>query len=439
MPAYSDFTANCSLEVHGIPETDKASYIDSFSIESRCVGGKIPSFDVMIDESSGSTGTPYNWIRSLRERHQAHLFVSYFTRYCFGAGPFVFINAFSMGAWATGLNMGLALQKNGIVKNTGPDISKILSTMEYFGTGRSYLILGYPPFLKQLLDVARAGGFPLADYHLDALVGGEGMSEGLRDYLSGQFDRVYSGYGATDLEIGVGGETPVSVGIRRLARENKEVRELLFGQDSRLPMLFQYNPLMHYIETNDDGEIIVTITRSSLLSPRIRYNIHDEGGVARFDEIQEQLKSLGISIKDLTGADEGPIVRLPFLWIHGRKDFTISVMGANIYPEDLEQAIYADPDLAKVTRSFCLSIKESPNGDIRPAFYFEIDGTPDEGLKQRFSESILRHLLKINADFKEAWKEYQETLVPEVRLFEPGQGPFGQKQGQIKQVRKVGD
>jgi phenylacetate-CoA ligase len=78
----------------------------------------------MIDESSGSTGTPYNWVRTVRERLFSHLFVSYFCTYCFGSQQRISINAFSMGAWATGLNMGLALQRNTIVKNTGPDLQK---------------------------------------------------------------------------------------------------------------------------------------------------------------------------------------------------------------------------------------------------------------------------------------------------------------------------
>jgi phenylacetate-CoA ligase len=437
IPAYSGLVEQSNLERNGIPETDKASYIDAFSIDSRCVHGKIPHNNVMIDESSGSTGTPYNWVRNIKERHQAHLFVSYFTRYCFGEGPFVFINAFSMGAWATGQNMGIALQKNGIVKNTGPDIPKILSTLVFFGPKRSYLILGYPPFLKQLIDVAKAENFVLSDYQLYALVGGEGMSEGLRDYLLKQFRKVFSGYGATDLEIGIAGETPVSVQIRRLARVDKKVRNLLFGPDSRLPMVFQYNPLMHFIETNKDREVVITITRSTLLSPRIRYNIHDEGGVARYDQIHESLESLGIDVGKLLPSGSEPIIRLPFLWIYGRRDFTISVMGANIYPEDLEQALYANHELAKITRSFCLSKKEYPNGDTRPAFYFEIDTTPNEELKRAFAESILEHLLKINADFKEAWKECRETLVPEIYLFEVGQGPFSRNHGQIKQVRRI--
>lgn len=435
VPAYGQFLADRAAASDTIPETDKDSYIKAFSIEARCVGGRLLATQTMIDESSGSTGTPYDWVRSLRERCDSHLFISYFATYCFGSEPWITINAFSMGAWATGLNMGLALQRNSIVKNTGPDISKILHTLHFFGPRYSYLILGYPPFLKHLIDVAETEGFPIKEYRLNALVGGEGMSEGLRDYLLRRFQKVYSGYGATDLEIGIAGETPLSVAIRRLARDDRTVRQKLFGHDSRLPMLFQYNPLMHHVDVNENRELIFTITRSSLLAPRIRYNVHDEGGVARYDQMAKALASVGHDILKLAvGAGSRPL-RLPFLWVYGRRDFTISVMGANIYPEDLEQCLYAEPELARVTRSFCLSLLEARGGEVRPCFLFEIEVEPSDELKRHFSESMLHHLLELNADFREAWREYPETLVPEVHLYRPGQGPFKEDARRIKQVR----
>lgn len=279
--AYGEYLAQQPASGEGVPETDKESYIKAFSMETRCVGGQLPLANAMIDESSGSTGTPYNWVRSLEEREHSHTFISYFATYCFGPEPRITINAFSMGAWATGLNMGLALQRNSVVKNTGTDIPKILHTLRFLGSRYPYLIMGYPPFLKHLIDVAASEGFPLDEFRLDALVGGEGMSEGLRDYLLRRFRRVYSGYGATDLEIGIAGETPLAVAIRRLARDQPTVRQRLFGSDSRLPMVFQYNPMSHHVEINANRELLFTITRANLLSPRIRYNVHDEGGIAR--------------------------------------------------------------------------------------------------------------------------------------------------------------
>src|SRR2546423_3454958 len=228
-----------------LPETDKRSYIDPYPLAERCLYGRIPFVGTTIDESSGSTGTPYNWIRSEAERHIAHRNISFFARYCFGSEPLVTINAFSMGAWATGFNMTLALNHNGIVKSTGPDIGKILSTMRFLGPGYRYLILGYPPFVKHLLDEGDADGMPWAAYRMQAMVGGEGMTEALRDHLLQRFESVYSGYGATDIEIGMAGESPASGAIRRPPRAPPHCPPPLCGRDPPLPLGLQHNPPLH--------------------------------------------------------------------------------------------------------------------------------------------------------------------------------------------------
>ena len=301
VPAYRRFTEQLGVTDRDVarrrlPPTDKRGYVDRFLLLDRCIDGRLPAAGLAIDESSGSTGTPYNWVRSRRERETVETNVSHFTRYLYGKGPMVTINAFSMGAWATGTSIGIALQRNGVVKNTGPDTEKILATLEFLGTGHRYLVCGYPPFLKNLMDVARERGFPLDEYDLAAAVGGEGMSEGLRDYLSSAFAPVYSGYGATDIELGLAGETPLTVALRRAAWVDADVRQALFGGDARLPMLFQYNPLSHHVTVTDEGELVFTVTRSGVLCPRIAYNVHDEGGVATYAEMRERLVASGLDI-----------------------------------------------------------------------------------------------------------------------------------------------
>lgn len=402
------------------------------------MGGRMPMRHTAIDESSGSTGTPYNWVRSTRERRASHLAISHFARHAFGDDPWITINAFSMGAWATGINMGIALQRNSIVKNTGPDLAKIRSTLERFGPGYRYLICGYPPFMKRLIDTSEQEGFPLSDYQLMAMLGGEGNSEGLRDYLAGTFQGVYSGYGATDVEIGIAGETPVSVAIRREARHSERVRDALFGTDSRLPMLFQYNPLMHHIVINDLGEVNFTITRLNVLCPRIMYNIHDEGGVGTYRELEDRLASAGVRLADLVRATGTRPVPLPFLWVYGRKDSTVSVMGANIYPEDLEQCLYDEPDLARVTNSFCLGLHEDADGSLRPRFSFEVTAQITPELQARFAERMIARLLALNTDFRAAMKESATSATPTVELFSPHTGPFAADAEKIKQTRLVG-
>jgi phenylacetate-CoA ligase len=418
-----------------LPETDKDGYVRRWTIPERCVGGVLPLRGVAIDESSGSTGTPHNWVRTLDERAVTHTFISHFARYCYGAEPWITVNAFSMGAWATGVNLGIALQRESLVKCTGPDVDKILSTLEVFGSQRRYLVCGYPPFLKRLVDAAAERGFPLGDCRLAGLAGGEGMSEGLRDYLLRRFELVYSGYGATDLEIGMAGETPLSVAVRRAARDHPGLRRALFGDDQRLPMLFQYNPLSHHVTVNQAGELVVTITRRNLLSPRVAYNVGDEGGVASYRQLAERARSAGVDLVALGRADRRAPLRLPFLWVYGRKDSTVSVMGANLYPEDVEQALYAEPELAAVTNSFCLGVVEDADANPRPCFAFELRHPITPALRRGFERRIVARVEEMNADLREAMREHPAAARPLVELHPLGGGPFAADAGRIKQVR----
>jgi phenylacetate-CoA ligase len=461
VPAYAAFLAEQGVRADGLfplgilarlPETDKRSYVDRYPMLERCVGGSVPYPGTTIDESSGSTGTPYNWIRGSRERMVAHRNIGFFARYAFGTKPLVTINAFSMGAWAAGFNMSLGMMRHGIVKSVGPDLDKIFSTLTYLGPSYRYLISGYPPFLKHLLDDGDRRGFPWADYELHALVGGEGMTEELRDVLLHRFESVYSGYGATDIEIGMAGESPVSIAVRRLARARPDVRAALFGSDdSRLPMVFQYNPLIHFLEVNELGEVICTVSRLDLLAPRIRYNVHDEGGIVEYRRVREILAGLGYSLDRLGDAPEahgprGPLpwakpIPLPFLWIHGRRDATISVMGANIYPEDVETVVYRDPEIVPLLHSFLLSVVDDESGTPRPAVALELsslDGI-DDAWRERASDRLRDGLFGLNIDYRSSVGEFPAAMRPIVSTWAVGDGPFTADARRIKQRRIVSE
>jgi phenylacetate-CoA ligase len=432
-----------------LPETDKPSYIDRYPVLERCVNGAIPFPGTTIDESSGSTGTPYNWIRGPRERMVAHRNISFFARYAFGRTPLVTLNAFSMGAWATGFNMSLGMTRHGIVKSIGPDIDKLLSSLEYLGPSYRFLVAGYPPFLKHLIDEGVRRGFPWSAYQLHALVGGEGMTEELRDTLLQVFRSVYSGYGATDIEIGMAAESPVSVAIRRIARQRPDVRTALFGADSRLPMVFQYNPLIHYLEVNAEREVVCTVSRLDLLAPRIRYNVHDEGGLVSFAAARRVLADAGFDIRRLGRYPEasGPRGRLrwskpiplPFLFIYGRRDATVSVMGANIYPEDIEVLLYGDPELVPRLHSFLLDVVDDASGMPRPAIALELTDLAgvDDAWRAAYAARLRDGLTALNNDYRTSVAEFPAAMLPTVSTHLPGEGPFAADATRIKQRRVI--
>ncbi len=84
-----------------IPAMDKPNYILPYTIEQRCVGGKMPMRGAVIDESSGSTGEPNNWVRGPEERKHVARMLQISMHHMLGGKPRMFINAFALGPWAT--------------------------------------------------------------------------------------------------------------------------------------------------------------------------------------------------------------------------------------------------------------------------------------------------------------------------------------------------
>ena len=442
VPAYRDFVdASGWVDDHSLtgserlarlPVTDKKGYILRYSTAERCLDGKIPLTGTEMDESSGSSGTPYNWLRGAMELGEMHRQFSQYATYMFGE-PVVTVNGFSMGAWSTGVNTARAMSRNGMVKSPGPDLEKIISTLQVLGPGYVYVLTGYPPFLREVLDFGDAQGLDWRPYRMYGVVGGEAMSEQLRDRLLTRFIAVYSAYGASDLDIGVGAETPLSIWVRRRAAENPELRRQLFGDDPRLPMVFQFNPLDHNVEVID-GELVITVSRLSVLSPRIRYNIHDAGGAHTYSQVVGICRSFGLDPTSVGTPFGRPPFRLPFLFVHGRSDSTISYMGANIYPEDVEQALVADTGVASRLGAFCLELREIGGGAVRPCVHVEVTdrGTDDAFLIETLRRSIVSRLEANSRDFKAAVTENPTTADIVIELHEPGQGPFAENSRRIK-------
>jgi phenylacetate-CoA ligase len=442
VPAYRDF-----VDAHGwrddrsltgterlqrFPITDKRNYISKYPTAARCVGGRVPLAGTEMDESSGSSGTPYDWVRGAGELAEMHRQFSLYATYTFGR-DLVTINGFSMGAWSTGVNTARALRNNGLVKSPGPDLEKIVHTLRTLGPGYTYVLTGYPPFLREVLEYGDSVGLDWRPYRLFGIVGGEGMSEQLRDRLLERFIAVYSAYGASDLDIGVGAETAISIWLRRQAAANDGLRRALFGDDPRLPMVFQFNPLDHNIETID-GELVVTVSRLAMLSPRIRYNIHDAGGSATFGEIVRQCRHFGLDPLSVVSPFGHPPFRLPFMWVHGRSDATISYMGANIYPEDVEQALYADATIADRIGAFALELHDIGDGAVRPLVHVELrdrDGD-DAAVIELLRRNVVARLEQNSLDFRAAVAENPSTADVRIALHDPGDGPFAENSRRIK-------
>jgi phenylacetate-CoA ligase len=287
VPAYQAF-----LREHGafdpdrfedIPPMDKAGYIKHWPIEQLCQGGRLPTRGAVIDESSGSSGQASNWVRGPGERVAAKRLLQFATRSAFGDEPFVLLNAFALGPWATGMNVSMSLVDMSVLKSIGPDAAKVIGTLKLLGPKYRYVIAGYPPFLKGLVDTA---DIDWSAFDVCAVVGGEGMSQPLRAALNRRFRKTISSFGASDLEINIAVETDFTIALRDALASSDELAEHLYGREP-LPMVFQYDPLNYHIESDAERNLLVTINRLENVSPRIRYNIRDRGVVRFSREVGE--------------------------------------------------------------------------------------------------------------------------------------------------------
>ena len=403
-----------------IPITDKESYVRRWSIEDRCRGGRIPRRGVVVDESSGTSGQPSNWVRGPEERADGRRLLQLGLHRTFGHDGLFVVNAFALGPWATGMNVSMSSVDVAILKSTGPDVGKIEKTLQLFGPRYRYLVCGYPPFLKTLVDSADVDWGALECY---AAVGGEGMSEALRDYLERSFRRVYSSFGASDLEINIAAENELTIALRRLLAERPELGAALGLPDHHptLPMLFQYNPLDYLVESTVDGELVVTVNRVGTTAPKIRYNLHDVGCAVPFPRVRDALAQTGLHPRDLAGE----WLDLPLLAHWGRSDSTVAFYGAKVTPADVEQALLSVPELAPRTRSFALVAGEDARANKTLTIAVELcpDARPPDDVAGA-QRALLARLAAVNQDFREAARFIPPGFEPGLRFHDAETGPF---------------
>jgi phenylacetate-CoA ligase len=430
-PAYREFLAQEGYAPRGawslsnVPMMTKENYVRKYSLEERCYDGAIPATGVVIDESSGSTGQPNNWIRSRAERDDVKRVLQINYELIYRAPGVVLLNCFALGPWATGMNVSLSLVDVGIMKSIGPDQKKLENTLRLLGPKYRYLIFGYPPFIRSFVDES---ALPLESYHIDFVVGGEGISEPLRAHLLRFGRSVISSYGASDLEINIGIETALTIAVRQVCSRDANLSRQIFGRNMP-PMIFQYNPSLYVIESSDKGELTFTIGRDSAAAPKIRYNLRDAGGVYTFAELGEQLRAFGVELEKL----QPRIGYFPFLFVYGRNDASVPFYGCKVFATDLEQIISGDPVLAAAIHSFQLRAREDEQLTSRLEIHLERKRGAGGALppEEELTAMVYAGLMRINQDFREVTRMFDRGQVRAI-LHEFETGPFAGRDIRIK-------
>jgi phenylacetate-CoA ligase len=148
----------------------------------------------------------------------------------------------------------------------------------------------------------------------------------------------------------------------------------------------------------------------------IRYNIWDSGGIITYDAMLEFLANWGfnpISHPEISEFNRG-VRSLPFVYIFGRSNFTVSYFGANIYPENISVGL-EQPEIREwVTGKFVLQVIEDQDKNRFLSVTVElISGVTESKEKiQLLTASIIKQLKRLNSEFANyVPPEYQTPQV----------------------------
>ena len=446
VPAYRSFLADHDIDpltIRGfadfeqLPIITKQNYLKRHPLPDLCRDGRLDDCD-MIAVSSGSSGEPTFWPRFVADELRiARRFEQIFhDSFQADTRSTLAVVCFALGTWVGGMYTAdccrhLAAKGYRItVVTPGNNKEEIFRVLAALGPSfEQVVLLGYPPFLKDVIDTGRARDFDFTRLSLKWVTAGEVFSEEFRSLMDERigatspcFDSAAL-YGTADAGV-LGNETPLSIAVRRFLAGRPDAARAIFGQD-RLPTLVQYDPMSRFFEQRD-GMLLFSGGNGI---PLVRYGILDSGGILTFQAMLEALAAFGFDPRDELSGARG-VRALPFVWVFGRSDFTVSYFGANIFPENVTVGLERPFIREWVTGKFVLEALEGTDRNRRLSIVVELAPGEEgsEGRRAEIARAVEEELMRLNSEFKSYVPEDRRT--PDVTLVpagDPGYFPVGVK------------
>lgn len=455
VPAYKNFLEKeninpAKIRTYGdfkkyVTPIDKKNYLTQYPLSDLCEDGNLFN-NRIISVSSGSSGVPFYWPRGAQQDndgvemhtkifddifnmdHQSTLVVICFSMGTWIAGSFTTASAFGyadmgrpVNIVTPGLEKGEAINA---IKNLSPNYDQVL-------------LVGYPPFIKDIIEEGKQAGIKWKDVKTRLLMAGEAFSEEWRDYVlklihsDNPFYDSVNIYGSADAGM-LGNETPLSILARRVYNKNPRMRQRVFKTDI-LPSLVQFDPTRRFFE-EVGGELVFT-AESGI--PLVRYNIKDTGGVLSASEVMDPIKEKALKLAGQHGIDVKQW-QMPFVYLNGRKDFSVTIYAVNIYPENIKAALI-DPRVRRfATGRFTMATMNYSDMDQ----YFEInvelakDFTATAQQQAIVEQTIQEKLLKLNAEFHKLHSAIGAKALPHVHLVQFGDPDYFSRGVKHKWVKK---
>jgi phenylacetate-CoA ligase len=435
VPAYREFLAARSVDpvavkafadFEQLPLLTKQNYVNAYALPARCSGGTLAGSE-MTAVSSGSTGKPIVWPRSIAHELDVAARFEHVFAHSFSADrrSTLVVICFALGSWVGGMYTAQCcryLAQKGYpltLVTPGNNYAEIFRVVEELGPHFDQVVLaGYPPFLKDVVDRGLAQGLDWKRHKIKLILAGEVFSEEWRTLMCTRLGAddpcaaTASLYWTADAGV-LGNETPLSIGIRRFFAAHPEAARTVFGE-SRLPTLVQYDACSRYFETHE-GTLVVSGDNGV---PLLRYHIADKGGIFAFEELLQRVREHGGS--PLAGLDERQVAPLPFVYLYGRADFTVSYFGANVYPENVSVGLEQQEIHKWVSGKFVLQVLENVARDKELHVVVELSpGVEATATMATVIETSIRsQLLRLNSEFANYVPVAHQT--PQVTLRSPG-------------------
>jgi phenylacetate-CoA ligase len=455
VPAYKDFLAKEHVEEKKIrtysdftkyvPLIDKENYITQYPLADLCLDGNLFT-NRLISASSGSTGEPFFWPRGLaQDAEGADMHRAIFEHiFQMNQKSTLVVICFSMGAWIAGSFTTAAtlayIDKGNPVNVITPGLDKGETINALKRLAPSYeqvVIVGYPPFVKDIIEDGRRAGVKWEKLKTRLLTAGESFSEEWRDYVlklihsNDPYHDAISVYGSADAGM-LGYETPLTILMRRIYNQRPKVRADFFGTTTT-PSIVQYDPkYRHFEEVN--GELAFTAMSGI---PFVRYNIKDIGGVMSFAELAAPIEDRLVPMARQQGIDINQW-QLPFLYLKGRPGFSATIYAVNIYPENIKAALIDRRVQRWVSGRFTMATQNY--SDMDQYFEINIELARDFVFKKQHQalveEVIFQKLMKLNAEFRKLHTVIGVKALPRVHLIKFGDPEYFSQDGKHRWVKK---
>jgi phenylacetate-CoA ligase len=419
VPAYRELLASHGLDPAAVrtredfarlPVLTKESYVARHPLAARCRGGDLSTCD-FVAFSSGSTGEPTLWPRFVADELAVAARFEHVLHDSFEADRrrTLAVVCFPLGTWVGGMFTTSCLRHLAVKGypittvtpgNQKPEILRVVRALA--PSFEQTVLLGYPPFLKDVVDAGLADGVRWGELRPKLVLAGEVFSEEWRALMGERMglDRPLhdsaSLYGTADAGV-LGNETPLTVCVRRFLAERPDAARALLGE-ARLPTLVQYDPWTRYLEEQEET-LLITADNGV---PLVRYRIGDTGGVAPYATMIARLRDLGLDAEaEVRRHGDRGARPLPFAWVFGRSLLAVSYYGANVFPETVRIALEQPETREWVTGKFVMEVTEDAARDRHLAVAVELapGAAPSDARRDLVADEIVKVLRRLGSEF----------------------------------------